>query len=61
MAAGGDETEPVQETVGGLDGVGVRAQLGPGDVTDDGDVRGSGSHGGGAGEQGEGSAVPGGA
>jgi hypothetical protein len=61
VAAGGDEKEAVQEPVGSFDGVGVGGELGPGDVADDGDVGGGGPDRGGPGEQGEGSAVPGGA
>jgi hypothetical protein len=61
VTADSDETEAVQEPVGGFDGTRVGGELCCGDVTDDRDVRRARSDRGIAGEHGQGPAVPRGA
>ena len=57
-AAARDDQEPVQESVGELDGGGVAGELGLGDVADDRDVRAGGGRRRGPGQQRERPAVP---
>ena len=61
LAAARDDEDPIQIAVGKLDRDDVAAQFVLGDVPDDGDVRGAGARGRGAGQDRERTAVPRGA